>query len=547
MAFRFAWAIAPLLCCCVVCGQSPMDHGSAATKPAMHLPGMGNSNHPIATPNREAQEFFNQGMNLLYGFNHDEAVRAFERAAQLDPKSPMPPWGKALALGPNINMDVDPKAEFAAWEAEQAALRLATGDVPEAERDYVHALAQRYSNDAKADLKKLGHDYADAMRMLSHKYPDDLDAATLFAESLMDLNPWRLWTSDGQPAPGTTEIVEVLEGVLRRDPQHLGANHYYIHTMEASKHPEVALSSADRLAKLAPAAGHLVHMPGHIYLQLGDYSTTASTNEAAADADRKYVAKTGAQGIYPAMYYTHNLHFLAVARAGQGRYIEAKKAADQMARNVEPMIKEMPILEAFAVITRLIDIQFAKWNVVLKQTEPTKESVMYPLWLYGRVLAFSAKGQIDEAQTAHATLEKIAANMPADVPFGTTNMAKPVMELAAAIASASVLDAKHETDAAINKWRDAARLQDAMSYDEPPVWYYPVRQSYGGALLRAKRDAEAEIVFREALDQHPRDGRLLYGLLESLKRQHKPGADIIEREFQQAWKGAEIKLSIADL
>lgn len=548
MAFRSAAAASTLvLCSTVLFGQNPMDHGAMGPKPAMRLPGMGNSNHPIATKNREAQEFFNQGMNLLYGFNHDEAVRAFERATQLDPKSPMPLWGKALALGPNINMDVDPKAELAAWEAVQAAVRLAGGDVPEVERDYVHALAFRYSNDPKADLKKLGHDYADAMPTLSHKYPDDLDAATLFAESLMDLNPWRLWTADGQPAPGTTEIVEVLEGVLRRDPQHLGANHYYIHTMEASKHPEVALASADRLAKLAPAAGHLVHMPGHIYLQLGDYSTTASTNEAAANADRKYIAKTGAQGVYPAMYYTHNLHFLAVARAGQGRYTEAKEAADQMARNVEPMVKEMPMLEAFAVITRLIDIQFAKWDVVLKHGEPAKESVMYPLWLYGRVLAFAAKGRLAEAQSAQAALETIAANTPADMPFGTTNMAKPVMELAATISSASLLDAKRDTDAALEKWRAASRLQDALFYDEPPVWYYPVRQSYGGALLRAGRDAEAETVFREALDQHPRDGRLLYGLLESLKRQHKPGAEIIQREFDQVWKGAEIKLSIADL
>ena len=526
---------------CALAQTHTMDHGKG---PAMRLPGMGNAQHAISTTSREAQSFFNQGLNLVYGFNHEEAVRAFERAAQLDPKSPMPWWGKALALGPNINLDADPKAEQAAWEAVQEALKRTGSDV---ERDYVRALATRYSNDPKADLKKLARDYSDAMRALMRKYPDDLDAATLFAESMMDLNPWRLWTADGQPAPGTEEIVATLESVLRRNPDHLGANHYYIHAIEASKHPESALPSADRLAKLAPAAGHLVHMPGHIYLQLGDYSTTASTNEAAAAADRKYMTATGSQGIYSAMYYTHNLHFIAVARAAQGRYSESKKAADEMARNVAPMLKEMPMLEAFAVIPLLVDIQFAKWDAVLKRAEPAKESAMYPMWLYGRVLALASKGRIDEASAAQSALAVVAANTPADVPYGATNSVKPVMELAAGIGSAVVLEAKHETDAAIAKWREAVALYDGLLYDEPPVWYYPVRQSYGGALLRAGRAADAEVVFREALVKNPRDGRLLFGLLESLKAQRKTGVDAVEREFNAAWKGAEIRLTLGAL
>lgn len=519
--------------------QHAMDHGKG---PAPRLAGMGNVDHPIATSSRDAQAFFNQGLNLVFGFNHEEAVRAFERAAQLDPKSPMTWWGKALALGPNINMDVDPKAELAAWEAVQAALKLNGSEV---ERDYLQALATRYSNDPKADLKKLASNYADAMRALSRKYPDDLDAATLFAESMMDLNPWRLWTADGQPAPGTEEIVATLEFVLRRNPQHLGANHYYIHAIEASKHPESALPSADRLAKLAPAAGHLVHMPGHIYLQLGDYGTTATTNEAAAAADRKYMAATGTQGVYGAMYFTHNLHFIAVARAAQGRYGEAKKAADEMARNVAPMLKEMPMLEAFAVIPLLIDIQFAKWDAVLKRAEPAKESAMYPLWLYGRVLAFAAKGRLEEASVAQTALAAVAANTPPDIPYGTTNTVKPVMELAAAIGTAALTEARHETGEAIIRWRDAVVLYDRLMYDEPPAWYYPVRQSYGAALLRAGRPAEAETVFREALVKNPRDGRLLFGLLESLKAQHKTGVEAVQREFNEAWKGAEIRLNVS--
>ncbi len=535
---KLIFAVIAALSCALA--QHTMEH--PAKSPAPMLPGMGNVNHPIATRNRAAQDFFNQGLNLVYGFNHDEAVRAFERAAQLDPKSPMPPWGKALALGPNINLDVDPKAELAAYQAVQTALKLAPTGV---EADYVQALATRYSNDPKADLKQLARNYADAMRALMQKYPDDLDAATLFAESLMDLNPWRLWTPDGKPAPGTGEIVATLESVIRRNPEHLGANHYYIHAVEASKHPESALPSADRLAKLAPAAGHLVHMPGHIYLQLGDYSTTASTNEAAAAADRKYMASTGSQGIYSAMYYTHNLHFIAVARAAQGRYTEAKKAADQMAVNVAPMLKDMPMLEAFAVIPLLVDIQFAKWDAIFNRPEPAKESALYPLWLYGRVLAFSATGRIKDATKAQSALENVATNTPADIPYGTTNTVKPVMELAAHVASAILTEAKHED--AITKWRDAVAAYDQLLYDEPPAWYYPVRQSHGAALLRAGRPAEAETVFREALARNPRDGRLLFGLLESLKAQKKAGVDAVQREFNTAWKGAEIRLTVAGL
>jgi tetratricopeptide (TPR) repeat protein len=535
MKLTFACAATAAVC---LFAQHNMEH--IVAKPAPKLPGMGNVNHPIATSNKEAQNFFNQGLNLIYGFNHDEAVRAFERAAQLDPKSPMPWWGKALALGPNINLDVDPKAELAAYEAIQSALKKLDA-APEAERDLVETLAKRYSNDPTADLKKLAHDYAGAMRSLSKKYPDDLDAATLFAESLMDLNPWRLWTADGQPAPGTEEIVATLESVIRRNPEHLGANHYYIHAVEASKHPESALPSAGRLAKLAPAAGHLVHMPGHIYLQLGDYSTTASTNEAAAAADRRYMAQTGAQGIYPAMYYTHNLHFIAVARAAQGRYTEAKKAADEMARNVAPMLKEMPMLEAFAIVPRLIDIQFKKWDAVLLQPEPARESALYPMWLYGRVLAFAAKGKLDDAASAQTALAKVAADTPPDIPYGTTNTVKPVMELAAAVSAAALLEAQKNSDAAITKWREAVGLYDRLFYDEPPVWYYPVRESYGHALLKAGRAPEAESVFREALAKSPRDGRLLFGLLQSLKAQHKP-ADAVQKEFDLAWKGAEIRL-----
>ena len=261
------------------------EHATTTAPPATLVAGMGRLHHAIATKSAEAQRFFDQGLTYVYGFNHDEAIRSFRRAAELDPSSPMPHWGIALALGPNINSDVDPEREKAAYDEAQKAKRLMSG-APANERAYVEALVTRYSNDPKADLKALAVQYKDAMRAVMRQYPDDLDAATLYAESLMDLNPWQLWSPAGTPAAGTEEIVSVLESVLRRDPQHIGANHYYIHAVEASKTPDRALPSAKRLETLVPSAGHLVHMPAHIYMRTGDYLAAVSSNAIAAEVDR---------------------------------------------------------------------------------------------------------------------------------------------------------------------------------------------------------------------------------------------------------------------
>ncbi|HSP07185.1 MAG TPA: hypothetical protein VLR94_08410, partial [Acidobacteriota bacterium] len=274
------------------------DHKSpAAEKPATLMEGMGRLHHPIATSNPEAQKFFDQGLTLVYGFNHAEAIRSFKRASELDPKAVMPLWGIALALGPNYNLDVDPAAEKAAFDAGQRALAAAAG-APENERAYVQAVVTRYTNDPKADLKKLAVAYKDAMKALHESYPDDLDAATLYAESLMLLNPWRLWNLDGKPAAGTEEIVSVLESVLSRDPQHVGANHYLVHALEASPHPERALPSAVALETLVPNAGHLVHMPAHIFMRTGDYAGASKANSTAAKVDETYIRTNHVQGVY---------------------------------------------------------------------------------------------------------------------------------------------------------------------------------------------------------------------------------------------------------
>jgi tetratricopeptide (TPR) repeat protein len=343
--------------------QQHEGHAPAGEKPAVLLSGLGRLHHPIATRSAEAQRFFDQGLTLVYAFNHEEAVRAFRRASALDPASPMPHWGIALALGPNINLDVDPDREKVAYDEAQRARTLAAA-APPGERAYVDALITRYSNDPKADLKALAVRYKDAMRDLVRQFPDDLDAATLYAESLMDLNPWQLWSTDGKPADGTLEIVAALESVLQRDATHVGANHYYIHAVEASRTPDRALPSAKRLDTLVPAAGHLVHMPAHIYMRTGDYESAVTSNAKAAQVDRDYIKARGAGGFYPSMYYNHNLDFLASAAMMSGQLKEARRAADMVVANTTPMIAQMPMLEPFGAKTMYVLLRFARWDEV---------------------------------------------------------------------------------------------------------------------------------------------------------------------------------------
>jgi tetratricopeptide (TPR) repeat protein len=338
------------------------NHALAAQQPVMLLDGLGTHHHPVSTKDEQAQKFFNQGLRLIYAFNHDEARRSFQRAAELDPKLAMSHWGMALAVGPNYNLDADEAQLKAAYASIQKALSLSK-EVPQHERAYIEALARRYSADPKsADKTKLANAYTEAMRDLHKQYPDDLDAATLFAESAMNLRPWELWSKDGKPAPGTTEIVAVLESVLRRNPHHPGANHYLIHTLEASPEPERALAAADRLRNLAPRAGHLVHMPSHIYIRVGDFEAAALANEKAAAVDHAYITKHGIKGVYSMLYYNHNLHFLAVAHSMQGRYGDAAGAAEKLASHVAPDVGGMPMLEAFLPTPTLVQVRFQMTN-----------------------------------------------------------------------------------------------------------------------------------------------------------------------------------------
>ncbi len=515
----------------------------APAKAAEILAGIGAYHRPISTANPLAQKFFDQGLTLIYGFNHDEAARSFERAAQLDPKAAMPWWGVALAWGPNYNQPPEPEREKVAWEAIGKAVALRDA-APQVESDYIDALLKRYSKDPEADRLKLARDYAAAMRELKNKYPDDLDAATLFAESLMNLNPWKLWSPDGKPAEGTEEIVATIESVLRRSPSHPGANHYYIHAVEASRNPERALPSAERLKTMVPAAGHLVHMPGHIYLRTGDFEGAAATNLTAAESDRQFIARTGVQGMYRVMYYSHNLHFIAFARSMQGRYLESLRAARQLRDNVAPVAKEMIMAGPFMAIEYEVLARFHRWNEILNLKKPDAGLIaVIPFWHYARAAAHAGLNQPELAEAERKLLIDTASKVPADTPI-SVNLYSKVAEAAAAELEARIARAKKDTEGEIAAWRKAVAVQDGLSYDEPPAWYYPMRESLGGALLRAGRPAEAEQVFRKDLDLNPRNPRSLYGLIEALKAQDKKSSlAFVEREFRAVWKTTEFKLT----
>ena len=532
--------------CTPLCAQQQRP---AERPPDLSLTAIGRHHHPMATKNKSAQDYFDQGLTLIYGFNHEEAARAFQQAAKLDPASPMPLWGVALAVGPNYNQDVDAEREKMAFETITNAAKLAE-TAPQSERDYVDALAARFSGNANPDYKKLARNYVEAMKSLSRKYPDDLDAATLYADSLMALNPWKLWSLDGKANDNTEEIVTVLESVLARDPHHVGANHFYIHAVEASLRPERALPSARRLDTMVPQAGHLVHMPSHIYARTGFYYEAAKSNTEAAKVDRAYARKTAQEGsMYDLMYHSHNEHFLASAASMIGRYAEAKTAADGMATRLMPHAKMMPMLDTFIMTPLWVDARFNKWDAILARPEPYKElPATHAMWRYTRTIAFVARGEKEKAAAERAEFAKETAVFPADANIGEFNKGSDVLRLAGHVLDARLAMANGDKEGSVSHWREAVAAQDTLNYDEPPDWYYPVRESLGAALLNAGQATEAEKIFREDLQRNPRNPRTLFGLTQALKAQNRNAdAAWTDSQFKTAWKSAEIQLRIPDL
>jgi len=523
-------------------------HATDTKSPAL-IPGLGATSHAVSTKNPEAQKFFDQGLALIYGFNHDSASKSFKRAIELDPNLAMAYWGYAYAVGPNYNeptIDIDRMK--AAYEAMKKAQELSAG-ASERERDYINAMAKRFSLDANPDVKRLGSAYMEAMREVYKRNPDDLDAATLYADSLMNLNPWQLWTKDGKPSAGTEEVVAVLESVLARDPNHLGANHLYIHAVEASPSPQRALPSAKRLETLAPSAGHLTHMPGHIYLRTGDFEASAKTNEVAAEADRQYLQRTSSgDSMYAGMYYSHNLHFLVESYGRMGLFAEASRAATQLEANAKPHVQHMPMLEGFLNSVMFVRLRFARWDDVLKLPEPDKQfKLPHSIWQFSRGVALAATGKVADAEKAKALFLAESKALPGETPFGL-NSAQSVLAIAQNELDARIAWAKGNKAQSIDFWQKAVMAQEALNYDEPPDWYHPVRESLGAALLQNGNAAHAEEVFRADLKENPRNGRSLFGLKDSLKAQGKTdSATMVEREFIEAWKRADTTLKISDL
>jgi tetratricopeptide (TPR) repeat protein len=526
------------------------EHTPAASGGVRPMTGLGSHHHRISTRSPEAQRLFDQGLVLLYGFNHGQAIRLFQRAAELDPQAPMPLWGIALAYGPNINdFEMDRDRAKTADDYVRRAQALASHGTAR-ERAYIDALSTRYSSDPNADLKARQIAYKDAMAGLATRYPDDLDAQTLYAESLMDLRPWQLWTREGQPADVTPEVMRVLESVLKRSPRHPGANHYYIHTMEGSPHPEKALASARRLETLVPAAGHLVHMPAHIYARTGRFVDSARSNAAAAAIDERFMQRTNTRrGMYPLMYYNHNVHFESFAASMAGQFARARRSADKLTANVTPYIAEMPMIEAIVPQQYYVLLRFGKWDDLLALPAPAASLQLTTIvWHFARVTALAAKGDVAKARDEQQTFLTGAQAVPPETPVGVLNTAAQFFGVARPLLDGRLAAAAGDRTAAVQFYKAAVAAQDALAYDEPPAWYYPVRETLGAALLASGKAAEAEQVFRDDLKENPGNGRSLFGVWQALAAQKQTAAAArARREFQRVWALADVTLRREDL
>ncbi len=522
----------------------------APAQPAMPLlDGMGSHTRKITTAGEMAQKYFEQGLVLTYAFNHEEALKSFQESARLDPNCAMCQWGVAYVLGPNYNYPMDDAAVPAAYAAiQQAQALVKNGAATPVEIALIEALAKRYAAEPVTDRAPLDQAYAGAMREVAKQFPDDADVLTLFAESLMDLMPWNLWTKDGQPQPVTEELIATLEAALAKDPNHPGANHYYIHATEPSPNPEKAIPSAKRLETLVPGAGHLVHMPAHTYWRVGQYHDAAEMNVHAAHADesKNYVPDRTSRPLYPALYYPHNVHFLYTARMMEGRSADAIEAGRKLEEVVPiEMYRDLPFLEDFAPTHLFALARFGKWDEILARPQPPAElKFTTGVWHYARGLALLRQGKPDEAQKELDALLALA-NSKEMQEFGLSSfaMAGQLLTIAANTLEGEIAGAKGDLNHAIEHLETAVKIQDELPYIEPPAWYLPVRQMLGAALLDAGKPAEAEAVYREDLKQYPKNGWSLFGLAQSLKAQGKDAdAADVQKQFEEAWQHADVTL-----
>jgi tetratricopeptide (TPR) repeat protein len=510
---------------------------------APRLQNLGVHTFPVSTRHSRAQLFINQGVNLVYGFNHAEAARAFAEAARLDPNLAMAYWGQALVLGPNINAPMDPENEPKAHELVRKALAMKARATPR-ERAYIDALATRYTGKAE-DRQNADRAYADAMRKLVAQYPGDLDARTLYAEALMDTRPWNYWTRDGQPYDDTREVEAALMHVLSKHKNHPGALHLWIHLWEATDTPERAEAEADRLLPLMPGAGHIVHMPAHIYQRVGRFQDVIDANILAAKADEDYIAQCRAQGLYPLGYYPHNLHFIWMGATATGQSKLAMESATKLAGAIpHDALNTVPILQGFVVVPYWTMVRFEKWDEILADKGPQHDTPFTRgVWRYARAMALTAKGQLPEAERELEQLRGILADpsLNGQVTF-SSNSGTAILRIAPEVVAGLIAAGRKDWDRATLHLDRAVRYEDTLIYQEPHDWHAPVRNTLGNVLLAAGRPDEAEAVFWEDLKKFPENGWSLLGLMNALKAQKKGGeAALIERRFAKAWAKADFK------
>jgi tetratricopeptide (TPR) repeat protein len=523
---------------------------STQTAPKLQAPlfnDLGDYSVKITTDSPISQQFFDQGLMLTFGFNHAEAARSFREAARLDPECAMCYWGVAFALGPNINMPMVDAAVAEAYSASRKALELSSG-VTARERALINALVKRYAQEPAADRARLDLAFANAMREAAQAFPDDPEIQTFFAESLMDLSPWDYWV-DGKPKPAMVEAIAALEHVLAMNRNHAGANHLYIHAIEAGPEPKKAESAADRLGPLAPGAGHLVHMPSHIYIRLGRYYDAAVANIKAGEADTSYIAQCQAQGVYPLLYHPHNWHFLWSSASFGGKSEWARRGALKTRelmgthRHDDPAFG--PIIQHFWLTPYYDDVRFGRWDEILAYPRPEEAPYTLSMWHYARGMALAAKGNLTAASSELQELRKQAANPElAKVQVSVRNNASQLAAIAERVLAGDIEARRNNLEGSIALLREAVGLEDSLGYNEPEDWHLPVRQLLGAVLLQSGQAAQAEAVYREELADHPENGWSLFGLEKSLRAQSRNDeADAVRQRFEKAWQHADIQLS----
>jgi len=559
MRFGFSFAVAGWISLAqVACAPGPATHhhshgertGELGERThdgrlSPRLQNLGSHTRRVSTRDAMAQRYFDQGLVLAFAFNHAEAVRSFREAQRIDPGLAMAYWGEAYSLGPNINAPMDPTAVPPAWSAVQRARERSAGATP-VERDLISALAHRYSEHADADRAALDRDYADAMRELARSYPADADIQALAAESIMDTDPWNYWTNDGNPRPYTLEVLSLIERSLELDPGHPLGLHLHIHALEASQNPERAVPSGERLDGAVPGAGHLVHMPSHIFFRVGRYAEAAGANLRAIEVDEDYITQCRAQGIYPAAYYPHNVHFLWIAESYRGRSGPALEAARKTAVTAHhPM--PLPMDQFYSAPLHTL-VRFARWDEVLREPRPAPDQLyLTAIWHYARGMALAARGEPGPAKRELDSLRDVLAR-PDFPPQLMLANASPLRlgQIAERVLSGEVARARGESEAAIAAFHAAVLFEDSLVYNEPPDWPYPARHWLGAALLAAARPIEAESVYLEDLRRRPNNGWGLFGLVQALRAQGESRAgDLAQAEARlaQAWSAADVTLT----